>query len=380
MNQYYIVGSGIVGCVIAHELAAKGNQVSVLEKRDHTGGNLYDRTDAHGIRVQLYGPHIFHTNNEKIWEYVNRFCEFQPYHLVCGSEIDGRCVPVSFDYTAADTFFPKEAETIKAHLRSAFPGKTKATVLELLDSGDPFVQKFSRFLYEKDYAPYTAKQWGVRPEEIDRSIFQRVPILFSYGGGYFDDTYQGLPANGYTALIDRLLDHQNISVQANVDALEHLEIRGGRVLIDGAEADGTVCYTGRIDALFGFRYGVLPYRSLRFEWKHEAIDSFQQYPVVAYPQAEGFTRITEYKKLPNQLVSGTTYAVEYPLPDPQGSSGEPFYPVITGESRALFEKYHDIASKTEGLICCGRLADFKYYNMDQAIEKALQVVEGLKKK
>ena len=377
MNQCYVIGSGIVGCVIAHELAVKGHAVRVFEKRRHTGGNLYDYTDKYGIRVQAYGPHIFHTSNEKIWEYVNRFCEFKPYHLVCGSEIDGKCVPVSFDYTAVDTFFPKEAETIKAHLQSAFPGRTKATVFELLDSGDPYVQKFSRFLYEKDYVPYTAKQWGVNPGEVDRSIFQRVPVLFSYGGGYFDDIYQGLPVNGYMTLIDRLLDHQNISVQTNVDALEHLEIRDGRVWIDGAEADGTVCYTGRIDALFGFRFGVLPYRSLRFEWKHEAIDSFQQYPVVAYPQAEGFTRITEYKKLPDQQVSGTTYAVEYPLSNPQGSSGEPFYPVVTGESRALFEQYHDIASKTEGLICCGRLADFKYYNMDQAIERALQIVEGL---
>ena len=376
-NQYYVVGSGIVGCVIAHELALKGNAVRVFEKRRHTGGNLFDYTDKYGIRVQAYGPHIFHTSNEKIWEYVNCFCEFKPYRLVCGSEIDGKCVPVSFDFTAIDTFFPDEAETIKAHIISAFPRRTKATVLELLDSGDPYVQKFSRFLYEKDYAPYTAKQWGVKPEEIDRSIFRRVPVLLSYGSRYFDDRYQGMPADGYTALINRLLDHENISVQTNVDALEHLEIKGGHVLIDGTKADGTVCYTGRIDALFGFRYGVLPYRSLCFEWKHEAVDSFQKYPVVAYPQAEGYTRITEYKKLPFQQVSGTTYAVEYPLPDLQGGSGEPFYPVITEGSQAILKKYLDLVLKTAGLICCGRLADFKYYNMDQAIERALQIVEGL---
>ena len=376
-NQYYVVGSGIVGCVIAHELALKGNAVRVFEKRRHTGGNLFDYTDKYGIRVQAYGPHIFHTSNEKIWEYVNCFCEFKPYRLVCGSEIDGKCVPVSFDFTAIDTFFPDEAETIKAHIISAFPGRTKATVLELLDSGDPYVQKFSRFLYEKDYAPYTAKQWGVKPEEIDRSIFRRVPVLLSYGSRYFDDQYQGMPADGYATLINRLLDHENISVQTNVDALEHLEIKGGNVWIDGMKADGTVFYTGRIDALFGFRYGVLPYRSLRFEWKHEAVDSFQKYPVVAYPQAEGYTRITEYKMLPSQQVPGTTYAVEYPLPVPQGAVNEPFYPVITEESLALFERYLKSASRTKGLICCGRLADFKYYNMDQAIERALQIVEGL---
>lgn len=375
-EKSYVIGSGIVGCVIAHELAEKGVEVCVLEKRDHIGGNLYDYVDEHGILVQAYGPHIFHTSNEKVWEYVNRFCKFEPYELVCGSVIDGKCVPVSFDYQSVDTFFPDEADIIKSHIESAFSGKSKATVPEMLDSDDPYVRKFVRFLYEKDYVPYAVKQWGIKPDALDMAILKRVPVLFSYGGKYFDDKYQGMPVNGYSYLIEQLLDCKNISVQKNVDAADFLRICDGQVFIDGVHADGTVFYTGQIDALFDFKFGALPYRSLNFEWKYEDIDSFQPYPVVAYPQAEGYSRITEYKKLPFQKANGTSYAKEYPLPYVQGQN-EPFYPVLNSENRALFEKYRELASHTDGLICCGRLADYNYYNMDQAIERALSVVENL---
>ena len=375
-KKYYIVGSGIVGAVVARELAEKGCDVLIFEKRKHTGGNLYDFTDGHGIRIQAYGPHVFHTGNRSVWEYVNRFAVFEPYVLVCGAEIDGKCVPTPFDFRTVDTFFPEEAKTIKARIKNAFPGKTGASVLEMLDSEDLYVRKFALFLFEKDYAPYTEKQWGIRPEKIDKSVLQRVAVRFSYGNGYFDDPYQGIPVNGYAGFIDRLLDHERITVLKNTDALERLNVLDGRVFIDGKQADGTVIYTGPIDALFEFRFGGLPYRSLRFWWRYETTDSFQEYPVVAYPQKEGFTRITEYKKLPVQKAPGTTYAIEYPLPYEQGRS-EPFYPVLTEESRTLFEKYRDLASRTDGLICCGRLADYQYYNMDQAVERALTVVRSL---
>lgn len=376
-DKYYVVGSGIVGCVIAHELAEKGAYVVVWEKRSHTGGNLYDLTDDYGVHVHLYGPHIFHTKNDRVWEYVNRFCEFKDYELVCGSVIDGKCVPTSFDLRAIDIFFPEESEVIKEHIKEVFGGRKSATILEMLDSADEYIQMFARYLYEKDYAPYTAKQWGIDPEEVDRDIFKRVPILFSYGSRYFDDPYQGIPINGYTELIDNLLIHKNISVLTDYDALKHISIKGTEILLDGMRADGTVIYTGPIDELFGHRYGRLPYRSLRFEWKHDDIESFQDMPVVAYPQADGYTRITEYKKLPYQNVKGTTYAVEFPLPYKRGEDNEPYYPVLTDESKMLFERYRDMVADIKGLICCGRLADFKYYNMDQAIERALTVVEGL---
>lgn len=321
-NKYYIVGSGIVGCVIAHELAEKGAQIVVWERRNHTGGNLYDFTDEHGIHVHMYGPHIFHTKIERVWEYISKYCELEEYNLVCGSVMDGKCVPTSFDFESVDTFFPEEAEIIKEHIKKVFGDQKSATVLEMLDCGDEYVQKFAQYLYDKDYAPYTAKQWGISPEKVDRQIFKRVPILFSYGSKYFDDPHQAMPVKGYTELIGNLLNHANITVNTETEALDHISIINNQIFIDGNKADGTVIYTGPIDELFGCKYGKLPYRSLRFEWMYEDKESFQDMPVVAYPQAEGFTRITEYKKLPYQDVKGTTYAVEYPLPYIKGESYE----------------------------------------------------------
>lgn len=380
MSDYYVVGSGIVGSVIAHELAENGNKVTVIERRNHTGGNLYDCQDEHGIHIHVYGPHIFHTKIERVWEYVTKYCHFSDYNLVCGSVMDGKCVPTSFDFASVDTFFPEEAELIKSHIKQVFGDQKSATVLEMLESTDPYVQKFAQFLYDKDYAPYTAKQWGISPTEIDKQIFKRVPILFSYGSKYFDDPHQAMPTVGYTELIDNLLCHENILVKLNTDASDLISIIDNVVYVSGEKFDGKIIYTGPIDELFECRFGKLPYRSLRFEWKYEDIDSYQDMPVVAYPQAEGYTRITEYKKLPYQDVKGTTYAVEYPLPYKKGEVNEPYYPVLTDESKLLFEQYNELANKVSNLVCCGRLADFKYYNIDQAIDRALDVVEQLIKK
>lgn len=377
MNKYLIVGSGIVGCVIARELAEKGAHVVVWEKRNHLGGNLYDCTDEHGIHVHLYGPHIFHTNLEKIWEYVNKYCEFKDYDLVCGSVIDGKCVPTSFDFLSVDTFFPQEAEIIKDHIKETFGNRKSASVLEMLESDDEYVKKFAQFLFDKDYAPYTAKQWGVDPNRIDRKIFNRVPVLFSYGSKYFDDIHQALPVKGYTELIYNLLNHGNITVKTNIDALDYLGIESRRITVENEAKDITIVYTGPLDELFGCCFGKLPYRSLRFKWVYEDKDSYQDMPVVAYPVAVGYTRITEYKKLPYQNIKGTSYAVEYPVPYKKGENAEPYYPVLTEESQMLYKKYVSLAEKIENLVYCGRLADFKYYNMDNAIQRALCVAENL---
>ena len=292
--------------------------------------------------------------------------------------MDGKCVPTSFDFESVDTFFPEEADTIKEHIKMVFREQKSASVLEMLESEDEYVKKFAQYLYDKDYAPYTAKQWGISPDKVDRQIFKRVPVLFSYGSKYFDDPYQAMPVKGYMDLIDNLLNHENIEVNMGIDALEHIKIKDGEIYLDNNKIDGTVIYTGPIDELFECRFGKLPYRSLRFEWKYEDIESFQPMPVVAYPQAEGYTRITEYKKLPVQDVRGTTYAVEYPIPYIQGESNEPYYPVLTQESKELFDKYSELANSVKNLICCGRLADFKYYNMDLAINRALEVADEIK--
>ena len=375
--RYYIAGSGIVGAVLAAELAKKGHTVQVLERRAHAGGNVYDYDDEYGIHVHHYGPHIFHTNDDEVYRYVSDNCELKDFNLVCGSVMDGKCVPTSFDFSSVDTFFPEEAEEIKAHIKAEFGDRASATVLEMLESQDSYVRRFADFLYEKDYKPYTAKQWGIDPEKVDRQIFKRVPILFSYGSKYFSDKYQAMPVKGYMEFIENLLKTPGIELHLNEEALDRFSIRDNQVMDGDKPLDGILIFTGALDELFGCKHGKLPYRSLRFVWKHEDIDSFQDMPVVAYPQAEGFTRITEYKKLPVQEVRGTTYAVEYPLPYKQGEAMEPYYPVLTEESQELFRKYYDEAKQVRGLAFAGRLAEFKYYNIDQAIRRALDLAREL---
>lgn len=248
-----------------------------------------------------------------------------------------------------------------------------ATVIEVLEHPDPVIRSYGEYLFQNDYAPYTAKQWGISPAEIDPSVLSRVPLRFSYKEGYFDDPYQVLPIHSYAKFFQNLLNHPNITIKLRVDALDYLKIKNNRIYLEGNPFDGKVVYTGALDELFDCVYGNLPYRSLRFEWKYSNITSLQPVPVVAYPQEEGYTRITEYKKLPRQDGQGTSYAVEYPIPYREGEKMEPYYPVLTKKSMEQYQAYRILAEKVPKLICCGRLADFKYYYMDQALERALKI-------
>ncbi|MBO5746877.1 MAG: UDP-galactopyranose mutase, partial [Clostridia bacterium] len=337
--------------------------------------------EPYGVLVHKYGPHIFHTNNEKVWDFVNRFEDWKPFKLVCGAAWDGKYTPTAFNFKTIDTFYSEEdAKKLKEKLLAAYPGRESATVVEVLQHEDPDIRGYAEYLFENDYAPYTAKQWGISPEEIDPSVLKRVPLRFSYNESYFTDTYEAMPCNSYTRLFENLLQHENITLKLGVEAKDKLVFKNGRVTVAEEENfDVTVIYTGALDELFDLQHGELPYRSLRFEWKHEDVDSFQEAPVVAYPKEPGFTRITEYKKLPLQDVKGTTYAVEYPLPYIKGQTVEPYYPVLTESSQQQYDKYRKLAEGIENLVCCGRLADFKYYNMDQAIEAAMKVVDDLLK-
>lgn len=374
MNDALVIGCGLTGSVIARRLAEQGKQVEIWERRDHIGGNMFDCVDEHGFLVQKYGPHIFHTTKRELYEYMCRFEQWQDYKLTCGAVWGGKYTPTPFNFTTIDTFYPPEqAGRLKAKLENAFQGRETATVIEVLGHPDPEIRGYAEYLFQNDYAPYTAKQWGVPPEEIDPSVLQRVPLRFSYDEGYFDDEYQAMPVHSYTAFFENLLDHPNITVRPGIEALEHLSVSGTSLLLDGAELSIPVVYTGALDELFGCIYGRLPYRSLRFEWKFSDTDSLQDAPVVAYPQEKGYTRITEYRKLPVQEGCGSSYAVEYPLPYREGAKMEPYYPVLTPASRKQFEKYVCLAERIPNLICCGRLADFKYYNMDQALDRALNV-------
>lgn len=373
-----VIGCGLSGAVLARHLAEQGKQVVIWERRDHIGGNMYDYMDSHGVLVQQYGPHIFHTSVQRVWEYMNRFEQWQDYKLVCGAVWDGKYTPTPFNFTTIDTFYEaEEAKALKEKLSAAFQGRETSTVVEVLEHPDPDIRGYAEFLFANDYAPYTAKQWGMDPKDIDPSVLKRVPLRFSYDQGYFSDKYEAMPQHSFTRFFENLLDHPNISVQLGVEALEHLKVDGDRLLLDGKELTIPVVYTGALDELFGCVHGKLPYRSLRFEWKHEDMDSLQDAPVVAYPKDPGFTRITEFKKLPVQDVKGTTYALEYPLPYKEGENMEPYYPVLTDASQKQYALYKEMADKIPNLICCGRLADFKYYNMDQALDRALDICESL---
>lgn len=378
MDEAFIVGAGLSGAVIARSLAEKGINVSIFERRNHIAGNMYDYYDEHGFLVQKYGPHTFHTKEKALYDYMCQYEDWQEYKLTCGAVWEEKYTPTPFNFTTIDTFYPKEkAEVLKARLKKAFLGRETATVVEVLADEDPLIREYAEFLFHNDYAPYTAKQWGVFPTDIDPSVLKRVPLRFSYAEGYFDDSFQVMPVHSFTAFFKNLLHHPNIEVQLDVDALEHLKIENNQLYLNGELYPGIVIYTGPIDELFRFKYGRLPYRSLRFEWKYSIKDSIQNAPVVAYPQEKDFTRITEYKKLPVQNGKGSSYAVEYPLPYQDGQAMEPYYPVLTQESQKQYKRYQSLASKIPNLFCCGRLGDFKYYNMDQALARALSVVKEI---
>lgn len=375
MKQVFIVGAGITGSVIARVLAEKGCSVTIIERRGHIAGNLFDYPDKAGIIVHQYGPHIFHTNDEKVFSFINRFGKWDPFRLVCKAEIQGKETDSPFNFQTIDDFFGSEAEELKNRIRTCYPGQTSAFVLDVLHAKDEKIRKYAEFLWENDYRPYTAKQWGIPPETIDPQVLKRVPLRFSYDDSYFSDKYQVMPRGGYTPFIQEMLSHRNIKVCLEQDALKLFTLAAdGQSLCRNGEKEFHVFYTGPVDELFQCRYGILPYRSLRFEWKHEEIPSFQSAAVVAYPQRPGYTRITEYSKLPVQSGKGTTYALEYPLKYEFGKN-EPYYPVPTEESLSLYKKYAELASQVRNLTLAGRLAEFKYYNMDQAMARALEIAE-----
>jgi UDP-galactopyranose mutase len=376
-----IVGCGLTGSVIAHELAKNGLRVTIWERRNHIGGNMFDYLDEHGILVHKYGPHTFHTFDKRLYDYICRFGDWKSYKLRCGAVIDGQETPTPFNYRTIDQFFSsKKATELKTRLVATYGQRTSITVLEALNNEDGCIREYAQWLFNKDYSPYTAKQWGVDPHEIDPSVLNRVPLRLSYDEGYFDDRYQVMPKKSYRDFFEALLDHPLINIVLRIEALEHLRIgTKNTLLLDNKITPIPIVYTGALDELFACREGRLPYRSLKFEWRFEKTESYQEHPVVAYPAADLYTRITEYRKLPKQKTSGTTLAVEYPCAYRKNTDTEPYYPVLTQESQRQAQSYRTLAAEIDKLYPCGRLADFKYYNMDQALARALDVSRVLMK-
>ena len=379
----WIAGAGYAGAVSARALAERGKKVLVLERRDHIGGNAYDCLDGHGVLIHKYGPHIFHTNNRAVFDFLSRFTEWRRYqHRVIANvprdnpevvpahkKTDGRFFfPVPFNLDSLkNAFGEREGGRLGEKLLAAYPAQSQVTILELRQNPDPEVAAIADYVYEHVFVHYTMKQWGQKPEEIDPSTTARVPVRLSRDDRYFQDAYQGMPLEGYTKMFERMLDHPNIEVRLGVDARPILK-----------EAGGPVIYTGQVDELFGFQFGPLPYRTLDFRFETLPQDAFQTHGTVNYTVDQDFTRITEFKHLTGQELPGvTTIVKEYSRPYIGDPKETPYYAIINPENNALYAKYKAEADKKQQLHLLGRLAEYKYYNMDAIAARALELAERL---
>lgn len=383
MYDCIIVGCGFCGSIIARRLAEEKNKkVLIIDRRNHIAGNMYDEVGTNGIRIQKYGPHVFHTNEEKVYDYLSNFTEWIPSKLLCRAEIDGILTPSPFNFNTIDTFFSEYAEELKSQLLEEYEGRESVTIVELLESSNKLVKEYAEFLFEKDYRLYTSKQWGIPPESIDVSVLKRVPVILSYEDSFFRDKYEAFPKNGFVALFKKILDHKNITVKLNCEAKDVLKFnfKDNTIWYEGEKYKNPVVFTGELDKLMNSEYGELPYRSLYFDFKEINKDRYQEVPLIVFPQADGFTRITEYSQFPVQKTIGsTTIAYEYPLkysPDSERGN-EPYYPIINDDNINLYNKYKNKAEQIKNLYVCGRLGDYKYYNMDNAIIRAFEVYDRI---
>ena len=379
-----VVGAGYAGAVAARALAEKGKHVYVLERRGHIGGNAYDYYDEAGVLVHQYGPHIFHTNNKEVYDWLSRFTDWRDYqHRVIANIPDGEgrmTYPVPFNLTSLETAFgAEEGKRLGDKLIAEYGAEKKVTILELRQNPDPEISALADYVYEHVFVHYTMKQWGQTPEEIDPNTTARVPVFLSRDDRYFQDTYQGMPKDSYTDLFFNMLSHPNITVELGVTALDFLDVSGEQIMLGGEPFAGEVIYTGQADELFGFRFGPLPYRTLKFEFETLRQDDFQNgYGTVNYTVDKPYTRITEFKHLTGQNIPGVTTIVrEHSLAYGNLPGQIPYYAISNPENNALYAKYKEQADKHPKLHLLGRLAEYKYYNMDAIAAKALELAKQL---
>jgi UDP-galactopyranose mutase len=371
--DYLIVGSGLSGAVLAERIANELNKkVLIIDKRNHIGGNVYDYYNEYGILVHKYGPHIFHTQMKKVWDYTSQFTDWNLYYHKVLAVVDGQKIPVPFNLNSLHKVFPANyAKKLEDLLISNYGFGIKVPILKLLETKNDDLKFLADYVYKNIFLGYNLKQWGLKPEELDYSVSSRVPIYISRDDRYFQDTYQGIPKEGYTKIIEKMLSNKNIKVLLNTDYKEVI----GDIKFD------KLIYTGHIDYYFDNMFGHLPYRTLEFKMEtifNEAIDSafFQEKAQINYPNDYDFTRITEFKHLTSQKSNHSTIAYEFPKAyDHNQKDIDPYYPIPKEENTLLFNKYKAEADKLENVIFLGRLADYKYYNMDQTIGVALQTFE-----
>jgi UDP-galactopyranose mutase len=366
MFDYLIVGAGFAGSVLAERLANGSNKkVLICDLRSHIGGNAYDFYNDAGILIHKYGPHIFHTNSKDVFDYLSRFTEWREYQHRVLANVDGMLLPIPINL---DTINKLYGLNLTAFDVEEFFEKIAEPVEHIKTSEDVVVSKVGRELYEKFFRNYTRKQWGLDPSELDASVTARVPTRTNRDDRYFTDTYQAMPKNGYTRMFETMLAHPNIKVMLNCDYREIINEIPFREMI----------YTGPVDSFFNYRYGKLPYRSLEFKHETHDAEQFQPAPVVNYPNEQAYTRITEFKYLTGQEHKKTSIVYEYPQ-----AEGDPYYPIPRPENAEIYAKYKALADSRPDVHFVGRLATYKYYNMDQIVAQALTVygkIVGMKRK
>lgn len=376
MKQILIIGAGISGITAARLLAEQGYEVTILEKRDHIGGNVYDYLEE-GVLIHKYGPHLFHTKSKEVADFVCRFSKFFPYeHRVLG-EIQDKLVPIPFNFKSIDLLFSEqEAEHLKTILSQAYPNGESVPIMELRKHPDTKVQELAEFVFQNVFYGYTKKQWGKSPEEMDASVMGRVPVRMSYDDRYFTDEFQMMPVHGYTELVKQMANHKNIRIRYGCGAMEHLTLEGEKLYYDGETCDYPVIYTGCIEALLKECFGRLPYRSLKFELEHRNVEQAQPVVQVNYPNRFTYTRTSEFKLVQtNRVLDRTVVMYEYPIPC--GEKDIPYYPIESEENRERYSRYVEEVEKIPNLHLLGRLAEYKYYNMDLTILQAMKLVEKI---
>jgi len=358
--DYLIVGAGFCGSVLAERLArGSGKQVLLVDRRPHIGGNAHDRYNDDGLLVHVYGPHIFHTNSKEVFEYLSGFTEWRPYEHRVRASVDGTLVPIPINLDTINRLYGTSFTAMEAEAFLASRGEPRDPVVT---SEDVIISKVGRELYEKFFRHYTRKQWGLDPSELDAQVIARIPVRTNRDDRYFSDTYQAMPKHGYTRMFERMLAHPRIKILLNTD---YREIRDALPYRE-------VIFTGPIDEFFEYRFGRLPYRSLRFE--HVTVDApqVQEVAVYNYPNEHPYTRVTEFKHLTGQVHPKSAIVYEYPM-----AEGDPYYPIPTKANAELYRQYQALAAATPGVHFAGRLGTYKYYNMDQVTAQALSLYRRL---
>ena len=359
MFDYLIVGAGFAGAVMAERLASFGNKILIIDKRPHIGGNTYDYFNNEGILIHKYGPHIFHTNSKEVFEYLGQFTAWRSYEHRVLASVDGMLVPIPINLDTINTLYGLSLSS--AQVDDFFKSKAEKKD-RVITSEDVVVSKVGRELYEKFFRGYTRKQWDLDPSELDASVAARIPVRNNRDNRYFTDTYQAMPLHGYTQMFSNMLSHPNIKIMLNTDYKE----------IESMVPYKKMIFTGPVDYYFDYCYGKLPYRSIEFKFETYETETFQPTGTVNYPNEQPYTRVTEFKYLTGQKHSKTSVVFEYPK-----AEGDPYYPVPRPENAELYRKYQILAAEMTNVHFVGRLATYKYYNMDQVVAQALTLFKKI---